>query len=101
MLSGNIRMMDGDYKFKDTLQIFSDGMKASLMDINEVNSLVLSGSGREVYSITVGEGHGYLRLNGQDKFIGGWIEIGTGIIKSVTEDMLLTVPDTRFSLLVS
>lgn len=91
-LSGNIKMMDGDYRFKDTLQIFSDGALATLMDINEVDSLLVSGSGHEVYSIVIDGSHGYLRLKGQDYFVGGWIEIGSGIVKSVSDDMLLTVP---------
>lgn len=91
-LAGNMKMMDGDYRFNNTIQIFSDGVGATLMDINEVDSLMVSGTGHEIYSIVVDGSHGYLRLKGQDYFVGGWIEIGSGIVKSVSEDMLLTVP---------
>lgn len=100
-LSGNFKMANDDYRFKDTVQIFSDGMKATLMDINEVDSLIVSGSGHEIYSIIVYGSHGYLRLKGQDYFVDGWIEVGNGIIKNVTEDMLLTVPIGTYEIRLS
>lgn len=100
-LSGNFKMADGNYRFKDTIQIFSDGIKATLMDINEVDSLVVSGSGHEIYSIIVYGSHGYLRLKGQDYFVDGWIEVGNGIIKNVTDDMLLTVPIGTYDIRLS
>lgn len=100
-LSGNIHLSDGDYRIKDDVQIFSEGKKAEIIDINDVDSLSLQGSNHEIYSIVINSGHGYLRLKGQDYFVGGWLEIGNDIIKSVTEDMLLTVPigtyDVRLS----
>lgn len=91
-LTGNIRLSDGDYRFRDDIMIFADGKKAEIIDINDVDSLSLQGNGHEVYSIVVNDGHGYLRLKGQEYFIGGWLEIGKDIIKPVSEDMLLTVP---------
>lgn len=100
-LTGNFKMANDNYRFKDTVQIFSDGSKATLMDINEVDSLVVSGSGHEIYSIIVYGSHGYLRLKGQDYFVDGWIEVGTGIIKNVTEDMLLTVPIGTYEIRLS
>lgn len=100
-LTGNFKMANDNYRFKDTVQIFSDGAKATLMDINAVDSLVVSGSGHEIYSIIVYGSHGYLRLKGQDYFVDGWIEVGTGIIKNVTEDMLLTVPIGTYEIRLS
>lgn len=100
-LTGNIHLSDGDYRFKDDVQIFADGKKAEIIDINDVDSLSLQGNNHEIYSIVINSGHGYLRLKGQDYFVGGWLEIGNDIIKSVTDDMLLTVPigtyDVRLS----
>lgn len=91
-LGKNLRIQEDDYRFKDDVRVFADGVKAELMDINDVDSITVSGFNHEVYSIVVSGGHGYLRLSGQDYFVGGWIEVGTGIIKPVSEDMLLTVP---------
>lgn len=91
-LTGNIRLSDGDYRFKDDVLVFSEGKKAEIIDINDVDSISLQGTNHEIYSIVINNGHGYLRLKGQEYFVGGWIEIGNDIIKTVTEDMLLTVP---------
>lgn len=100
-LTGNMKMMDGDYRFRDTIQVFCDGEKATLMDINEVDTLTVAGNEHEIYSIVIDEGHGYLRLKGQDYFVGGWIDIGSGIVKNVTEDMLLTVPVGTYEIRLS
>ena len=43
-------------------------------------------------SVTLEQGHGYVRLTGVDDFIGGWVEIGK-VIKPVSKDMLIAVPE--------
>lgn len=100
-LNKRVTMMDGDYRYTDKLQIFSDGVKAQVMDINACDKLVISGSEHDIYSIVVAQGHGYIRLKGQDYFEGGWIEIGQKIIKQVTSDMLLTVPVGTYDISLS
>ena len=51
--------------------------------------------------ITVERGHGYVRLSGQDNFVDGFVEIGTAVIKRVTEEMLLVVPEGDYTLYIS
>ena len=93
-----IMMIDGgDYRFDDDLLIFSGGSKAQLMDINGCDRLKIFGNDRNIYSIVIEQGHGYLRLKGQDYFVGGWIEVGK-IIRTVSEDMLLPVPVGKYDI---
>ncbi|MCH5274957.1 MAG: PEGA domain-containing protein [Lachnospiraceae bacterium] len=89
------------YKITADTQIFSQGEKIELMDINETDILTFQGIDRTVYSIVVEKGHGYLRLTGDENFIGGWIEVGQNIIRPITEDMLLTVPEGSYQVQVS
>lgn len=89
------------YKLTEDTRIFSDGGEIELMDLNSADILTFQGIDTTVYSIIVEKGHGYLRLSGDEKFIGGWIEVGQNIIHPITEDMLLTVPEGSYQVLVS
>ncbi len=96
-LIGNMKINGGDYKISGLTKIFSDGKDAQFIDINSCDRLIVSGVDHTVYSIIIESGHGYLRLKGQDYFVGGWIEIGNKIIKTVTDDMLLAVPVGKYT----
>lgn len=89
------------YKLSDDVHIFSDSGEIEMMDLNTVDLLTFQGIDTTIYSIIVEKGHGYLRLSGDEKFIGGWIEVGQNIIHPITEDMLLTVPEGSYQVLIS
>ena len=71
------------------------------MDIHPGDSLRIIGKDHEIYSISIEDGHGYLRLENDEYFIGGWIEIGQKMIRKIEEDMLLTVPEGKHRVYVS
>jgi len=96
-----ISVADSMYKFEDELLIFSDGKSAQLMDINQADCLNIKGIGNTVYSISISKGHGYLRLKNDEYFWGGWIEVGGDIIRTISEDMLLVVPEGTYDVTVS
>lgn len=90
-----------NYKLsKDTL-LFSDGRQIEMMDLNSADVLTVKGIDNNVLSICVEKGHGYLRLVNDENFIGGWIEIGQSQICQITEDMLLTVSEGSYQVLIS
>lgn len=64
-----------------------------LMEINIIDQITIKGIGQTVYSISVEQGHGYLRLENTDYFVGGWVEIGKDLICPITENMLLVVAE--------
>ncbi len=97
----NVTIGNEIYKItKDTL-IFSDREEVDLMDINPSDILNFQGIDSTIYSIVISKGHGYLRLSGDENFIGGWIEVGQNIIHQITDDMLLTVPEGSYQVQVS
>lgn len=101
-LSGRIKINGGDYKFNDKLKVFSEDGVAQLIDINDCDRLSISGNEHTIYTIVIEQGHGYLRLKGQEYFEGGWIEVGNSkIIKTVSEDMLLAVPVGNYDVKLS
>lgn len=89
------------YKITGDTLIFSQGEQIEMMDINDADLLTFQGIDKTVYSIVVEKGHGYLRLTGDENFIGGWIEVGQNIIRPITEDMLLTVPEGSYQVQIS
>lgn len=84
------------YKITSDTLIFSEGQQIDWMDLNAADVLTFQGIDSTVHSIIVEKGHGYLRLEEDENFIGGWIEVGQTLIKQISEDMLLTVPEGSY-----
>lgn len=99
--SHDVTIGDDIYKITKDTKIFSDGEEIEIIDLNNADILTFNGIDSTVCSIVVEKGHGYLRLSGDENFIGGWIEVGQNIIHQITEDMLLTVPEGSYQVLIS
>lgn len=84
----------------DTIYL-SQGMRIEAMDINPVDVLTFKGIGSSILSVDVEQGHGYLRLQNEENFIGGYMDIGQSSIRRIEEDMLLTVPEGRYQIKIS
>lgn len=84
------------YSLPEQAVIFSEDERAELMEIVDKDVLKISGIGHKIYSIMVERGHGYLRLSNEQALIGGWIEVGNTVIRTITEDMLLVVPEGSY-----
>lgn len=89
------------YKIDDDLVISYGDRLAKLMDITEYDSLIVKGCDRKVSSVIVDRGHGYIRLMNDSYFVGGWIEIGQDIIKPITSEMLVPVPEGKYHVKVT
>lgn len=100
-VKGEVTIGEEVYKLGDNIQYFSEGRAIDGMDLNASDTLTFQGIDKEILSISVEKGHGYLRLANDENFIGGWIEIGQNIIKQITEDMLLTVPEGSYQVNIS
>ena len=84
------------YKLPKTSIVSYGDELATFMDVTNVDTLTVKGYGRRVCSVIVERGHGYVRLLNDSYFEGGWIEIGQEIIKTVTEEMLIPVPEGNY-----
>ena len=90
---GRMDIAGSTYKLPKTAIVSYKDELASFMDVTNVDTLIVKGYGRKVCSIIVDRGHGYVRLQNDPYFEGGWIEIGQEIIRKVTEEMLIPVPE--------
>ncbi|MBQ7919523.1 MAG: PEGA domain-containing protein [Lachnospiraceae bacterium] len=97
----NLTIGEERFKITDDTLFFSEGRQIEEMDINERDVLSFQGIGNQVVSVVVEKGHGYLRLNNDENFIGGFIEIGQTMVQQITDDMLLTVPEGDYEVNIS
>lgn len=89
------------YQYGDNLLVSSNEEAIELVDINDLDILSVKGTDKYIYSITVNQGHGYIRLKNDDAYIGGWIDVGGKVIQVITERMLLVVPEGTQQLTVT
>lgn len=93
---GRMDVAGSTYKLPKTAIVSYGDELATFMDVTNVDTLTVKGYGRKVCSVIVERGHGYVRLMNDSYFEGGWIEIGQDIIKKVTEEMLIPVPEGSY-----
>lgn len=84
------------YKLTSNTQYLSGSRNIESMDLNPSDVLTFMGLGNQALTVRVEKGHGYLRLENDENFVGGWIEVGQALIQRITEDMLLLVPEGSY-----
>lgn len=89
------------YSLSDDVVVLSEGKRTEIMDIVAQDVISVRGIDHKIYSINVEKGHGYLRLKNDQALIGGWIEVGNTVIREITEDMLLVVPEGSYQVFLS
>lgn len=97
----NITIGKDVYQFSEDTLFLSQGEKIEQIDLNAVDVLTFQGIGSNILSVVVEKGHGYLRLENDTKFIGGFIEVGQSMITKIKEGMLLTVPEGEYQIHLS
>lgn len=96
-----MNLMGEEYKLDDYLVIASENETMERMELYKGDVVTVFGNGHTIYSMHLESGHGYLRLENDTYFIDGWIEVGNKAITKVTENMLLTIPEGQYDVLVS
>lgn len=96
-----ITIADELYKMASNSVIASDDSLGKLLDVTGQDTITILGIDKEVYSIQIEKGHGYIRVTNDSYFVGGWIEIGQDIITVMTEGMLIPVPEGTYDIKVT
>lgn len=98
---GEVSIGSETFKLTSETQYLSEGRSIESMDLNPSDILSFYGIGSQVLTVRVEKGHGYLRLVNDENFVGGWIEVGQSIIRRITDDMLLLVPEGSYQVNIS
>lgn len=89
------------YIYTDNTVFINAGKIISLDNLEDIDVITLKGYDRQVESVVVTSGHGYLRLDTTEFFLGGYVEIGDKIVESITENMVLAVPIGQYTMTVT
>ncbi len=98
---GTITIGDELFNISGHVVVVSDGKETDMMEVNQMDVISVWGYKNMIYGINVENGHGYLRLQNEDYFVNGWIDVGDSVIRKVAQDMLLVVPEGTHTVTVS
>ena len=85
----------------DNVVAFDGDMPIDIMEISTEDQVTMYLYRNKLVSVVVELGHGYVRLDNQDTYIGGFVEVGYDVIVPVTSDMLITVRDGEDTLRIT
>jgi len=88
------------YKFTKDLVILDNKEFISVNDLAEQDELTIHGYDETIWSITVTKGHGTVKLEDYEMFLGASITVGYESMQQITEDMAITVREGDFNLTV-
>ena len=92
---------DNNYRLASNIIVMSENRRIDISEIIDRDIITVRGIDRDIWSIVVQKGHGYLKLANDIYAIGGWIEIGQNIIQRVSDNMLLVVPEGTFDVQIT
>lgn len=84
------------YRYGSGFQVFSEGKPIDLQEISASDEVTFRGVKGKAYSLVVTKGHGYIKPVKYKDFVGGTMTISGIRILSVTEDMLVPVPEGTY-----
>ena len=96
-----VEMYQSKYKYSDDIVIADNEELVDLIDINEQDELTVKGIDKQIYSIHITKGHGYIRPSNYKDFIGGVIEIGYNMLLPVTKNMLIPAREGVYTVRMS
>lgn len=89
------------YSLPESVVVLSEGRRVDKAEVVSQDVVTISGIEHKIYSINVDKGHGYLSLKNEQPLLGGWIEVGNSMIRQITEDMLLVVPEGTYQVVLN
>lgn len=92
---------EDNYRISVDTPVFKSGKRLKPADISEGDTITVMGMEHDAYSIIITSGDGHVRLSGTEYFTGGWVQIGRDIIKPVTDEMIIDVPEGSYDMTVT
>ena len=100
--SRNLITIDGkNYKITDKTKVYSDSAKTLLENIGKDDAITVTGKDKEVLSIAITTGHGYISLVNTSVFDGSLIFIGNKIVSMVNGNETIEVPEGTYLVTVA
>ena len=98
---GLIKIDDRNYRITDTTKTYSDNQKTLLGNISKGDKITVVGKDKDVLSIAINTGHGYISLVNTSVFDGSMIFIGNKIVSMVNGNETIEVPEGTYKITVA
>ena len=99
---GTAKIKGNLYKIDTRTLVMADGNLALAEDVLATDTVTVSGIGKEIYSVMVTGGHGYVSLSSDvvedHSLVGAWIELDNEVIHKISPNMLLSAPEGDYNL---
>ena len=96
-----IQIADSNYRLTPQTEVFSHGVASYITDVGAEDELRIVGKGKDIYSITVTSGHGYISLVNTSLFEGSLITVGDETVALITENAVFEVPEGTYDVTVA
>ncbi|MDF2909071.1 MAG: hypothetical protein K0R34_4392 [Herbinix sp.] len=95
-----MKITSNKYKYTDDIFILGGTDVISVLELAEMDELTVRGYEETIWSITVTRGHGTVKLEDYEGFLGDYITIGYETMQQIAEDMVIKVREGNFNLTV-
>ncbi len=99
---GTARVQGELYRIDQRTLVMADGSLSLPEDVLATDTVTVSGLGREIYSVMVTGGHGYVSLSSDTvedhSLVGAWLELDNEVIHRISPNMLLSAPEGDYNL---
>ncbi len=90
-----------NYRITNQVKVYSDNEQISFQDIGKDDILQVVGRDKDIISVVVTTGHGYIQLVNSALFQDSMICIGNKIFTTITGDMRIEVPEGSYNITVA
>jgi len=99
---GTARIQGEMYRIDPGTLILADGEPAIAEEVLTTDNIKAYGIGKEIYSIVVTSGHGYVSLSSDTvedhSLVGSWLELDNEVIYKISPNMFLSAPEGEYEL---
>ncbi len=99
---GTARVLGDIYKIDSRTLVMAEGDLALAEDVLATDTITVSGVGKDIYSVIVTGGHGYVSLSSETvedhSLVGAWLELDNEVIHKISPNMMLSAPEGDYNL---
>ena len=99
--AGILKIGDKNYRVSEETFLFSDEKRIDLSEISEGDILSVVGVDKDILSVSITTGHGFLRLKNTKLFEGSFLQLDTNIFAEIVPDMELELAEGKYTLAVA
>ena len=96
----SMRIAQRQYRYTDDILVVDEGKTVSISHIARQDQLTVWGKDETIWSIIVSKGHGSLRLENYEDFIGGKVTVGRQASQEITDSLIITAREGTHNLII-